>query len=117
MKKKLASKSAFFSPRFLTGFALCSVGVFMALLVFARPNKPAEHQNQSFALQSIPTFNGVALPAPKQTNVRAGTIRPVEGDYLVDLAELGIRPANAPLPLRDLSGNAGIPEGGAMGTG
>ena len=37
MKKKSSSQSAFFSPRFLTGFALCSIGVFLAALAFARP--------------------------------------------------------------------------------
>ena len=65
MNRKLVSKSAFFSPRFLTGFAFCSIGLFLALLVFARPNKPVEQQNKSIVQQSIPTFVGVALPAPK----------------------------------------------------
>jgi len=118
MKKKLISKSAFFNPRFLTGFALCSIGVFMALMVFARPSKPVEHQKQSLAQQSIATFNGVALPAQKHSAARPDTIRQVEGDHLLDLAELDIHPAAGPLPLRALaSGDAGSPEGAAMGTG
>src|SRR5438105_1936702 len=119
MKKKLASKSAFFSPRFFTGFALCSIGVFLALLVFARPSKPVEQQNNSTVQQSAPpTFVGVALPAPKQGNVRIGSNRPAEVEGVVDLAALGIHPATAPLPLRVLSsGDAGSPEGAAMGTG
>src|SRR5438552_6507199 len=117
MKRKLISKSAFFTPRFLTGFALCSIGVFLALMVFARPNQVAVQQNKSVAQQSIPTFVGVALPAPKNGTVPRGSIRPMEGDYLVNLAELDIHPAAAPLPLRALSADAGSPEGAAMGTG
>ena len=93
--KKQNNKSAFFSLRFLTGFALCSIGVFLALIVFARPNKPVEQQNKSLVQQSIPTFNGVALPAQKHSAVRPGTIRSVEGDHLLDLAELDIHPATA----------------------
>src|SRR5256714_974070 len=115
--KKQNNKSAFFSLRFLTGFALCSIGVFLALIVFARPNKPVEHQDQSLAQQSIPTFAGVALAAQKHSAARPGTIRQGEGDHLLDLAELDIHPATAPLPLRALSGDAGSPEGAAMGTG
>ena len=117
MKRKPLSKSAFFSPRFLTGFAFCSIGVFLALLVFARPNKPPEHQNKSVAEQSVPTFVAVALPAPKNAIGPIGTIRPVEGDYLIDLAELNIHPTQVPLPLRVALSAAGSPEGAAMGTG
>ena len=117
MKKKLISKSAFFTPRFLTGFALCSIGVFMALLVFARPNKPIEQQNKSVAQQSVPTFVGVALPSRQYVSAPSGRITPMEDQGIIDLAALDIHPANAPLPLRDLSGNAGSPEGAAMGTG
>ena len=65
MKRKLVSKSAFFSPRFLTGFAFCSIGLFLALVVFARPNKPVEQQNKSAVQQSVPAFVGVALPVAK----------------------------------------------------
>src|SRR2546430_6720331 len=102
MKRKPLSKSAFFNPRFLTGFGLCSIGVFLALIVFARPDKPVQQQNKSVAQQNIPTFVGVALPAPKQAIAPKASIRPVEGDYLVDLAALGIHPAAGPLPLRAL---------------
>ena len=117
MKKKLVSKSAFFTPRFLTGFALCSIGVFMALLVFARPARPIEQQNKSVAQQSVPTFVGVALPSRQSVSAPSGRITPMKDQGVIDLAELDIHPANAPLPLRDLSGNAGSPEGAAMGTG
>src|SRR6266496_5621434 len=105
MKRKPLSKSAFFNPRFLTGLGLCSIGVFLALLVFARPNQSVEKQR--VGQQSIPTFVGVALPAPKHGTVPIGSIRPMEGDELIDLAELDIHPAVAPLPLRALSGDAG----------
>src|SRR6266436_6082748 len=118
MKRKLVSKSAFFNPRFLTGLGLCSIGVFLALLVFARPNQSVEQQNQSLGQQSVPTFAGITLPAPKHATGAKGTIRPMEGDYLVDLGALDIHPAQAPLPLRALAaGDAGSPEGAAMGTG
>src|SRR5437762_13848840 len=118
MKRKLISKSAFFTPRFLTGFAFCLTGVFLALLVFARPGKPGEQQNQPpVQPQDIPTLNAVALPAPKNAIGPIGTIKALEGEYAVNLGALGIHPAAAPLPLRDLSGNAGSPEGSAMGTG
>src|SRR5438105_11870884 len=117
MRRKLVSKSAFFSPRFLTGFAFCSIGLFLALLVFARPNKPVEQQNESLAQQSIPTFVGVALPAPKHEPVRVGSIRPMEDDGVIDMAVLDIHPAAAPLPLRALSRGGSSPEGAAMGTG
>src|SRR5947207_15096290 len=69
MKRKLVSKSAFFSLRFLTGFAFCATGVFLALAVFARPGRPVEQQNQSLAQQSIPTFGGMPLTSEVQTGV------------------------------------------------
>src|SRR6476646_1429411 len=118
MKRKLVSKSAFFSPRFLTGFGLCSIGVFLALMVFARPDKPVQQQDKSVAQQSIPSFVGVSLPAPKHATGPFGETRPVDGDYSIDLGALGIHPATAPLPLRALSSEeADSPEGAAMGTG
>src|SRR5437667_5722019 len=98
MKRKLVSKSAFFTPRFLTGFALCSAGVFLALLTFARPTKVAEPQNKSVVQQTIPTFVGVALPAPAHASASIGRITPVEDEGVIDLAELDIHPASAPLP-------------------
>src|SRR5437773_386305 len=118
MIPKRTPQSGFFSPRFLTGFAFCAIGVFLAMLVFARPNKPVGQQTHSVAQQNIPTFNAVALPAPKDAITSKGTTRPVEGDYLIDMAALDIHPAAAPLPIRALAvGNAGSPEGAAMGTG
>jgi len=117
MKKKLVSKSAFFSLRFLTGFALCSVGVFLAMLVFARSDKPIERPTSSPA-QSFPTSVGVALPTVQQAIAQRDSIKSVEKDYVADLAALGVHPTSAPLPLRVLaSGDASTPEGSAMGTG
>jgi hypothetical protein len=117
MKRKLVSKSAFFNPRFLTGFVFCSIGLFLALLAFARPNKPVEQQNKSLAQQSIPTFVGVALPVPKHKSAPVVSIRPMEIDGVIDMAALDIHPATAPLPLRALSRGGSSPEGAAMGTG
>ena len=117
MNRKLVSKSAFFSPRFLTGFVLCSIGLFLALLVFARPNKLVEQQNKSLAQQSIPTFVGVALPEPMDEPVRVASIRAMEVDGVIDMAAPDIHPAAAPLPLRALSPGGSSPEGAAMGTG
>src|SRR5262245_61928620 len=118
MKRKLISKSAFFSLRFLTGFALCLIGVSLAMLVFARSDKPVERQNNSPAQQDFPTVVGVTLPAPQHAIAPRVSIKPVEDEYVVNLGALGVHPAKAPLPLRALaSGNAGGPEGSAMGTG
>ena len=35
MKKKLASKSAFFTPRVVISLAFCAIGVLVALLAFS----------------------------------------------------------------------------------
>src|SRR5262245_14605797 len=115
MKKKLVSKSAFFNPRFITGFALCSFGVFLTLLVFAHPNQPDARQTAP-PQQSMPTVVGVALPAAPDAVSSKAPIKTVDGDYAVDLGALGVHPAKAPLPLRTLaSGEAASPEGSAMG--
>jgi len=80
MRRKLVSKSAFFTPRFLAGFAFCSIGLFLALLVFARPNKLVEQRNKSLVEQSVPTFVGVALPAPKHPSVPIASITHADTD-------------------------------------
>src|SRR6266516_5234022 len=117
MKRKLISKSAFFNPRFLTGFGLCSIGVFLALLVFARPNQSVEKQNQSLGQQSIPIFVGIKSPAPAGANAPAiGSIENLEDDGLIDLAALNIHPTSVPLFLHGSSEAPG-PNGAAMGTG
>src|SRR6266496_347266 len=115
MKRKPLSKSAFFNPRFLTGLGLCSIGVFLALLVFARPNQSVEKQNQSLGQQSIPTFVGIKSPA--QAGVPAiGSIENMEDDGHIDLGALNIHPTSVPLFLHG-SSEAPTPEGAAMGTG
>ena len=49
MKKKPASKSAFFNPRVLIGLAFCSIGLVLALLAFGLypGGKAFARQNQS----------------------------------------------------------------------
>ena len=51
MKKKPASKSAFFNPRVLLGLAFCSIGLLLALLAFALypGGKALAQQNQAEA--------------------------------------------------------------------
>src|SRR5437667_286952 len=115
MKRKRLSKSAFFSPRFLTGFAFCAIGVSLALLVFARPNQSVQKQNQSVGQQSIPTFVGITSPAPAGVPA-VGSIENIEGDGVIDLAALNIHPMSVPVFLHG-SSEAPTPEGAAMGTG
>ncbi len=115
MTPKRAAQSAFFSPRFLTGFALCAIGVLLALLVFARPNQLVETQNQSGGQQSIPTFVGIKSPEPSSVPA-VGTIENMEGDGLIDLAALNIHPTSVPVFLHG-SSKAPIPGGAAMSTG
>ena len=106
MTPKRAAQSAFFSLRFLTGFALCAIGVLLALLVFARPNQLVETQNQSGGQQSIPTFVGIKSPEPAGVPA-VGTIENMEGDGVIDLAALNIHPTSVPVFLHGSSGRRG----------
>src|SRR5438874_1759088 len=115
MTPKRTAQSGFFSPRFLTGFAFCAIGVLLALLVFARPNQLVETQNQSVGQQSIPTFVGIKSPEPSSVPA-VGTIENMEGDGLIDLAALNIHPTSVPVFLHG-SSKAPIPGGAAMSTG
>ena len=115
MTPKRTAQSGFFSPRFLTGFAFCAIGVLLALLVFARPNQLVETQNQSVGQQSIPTFVGIRSPEPSGVPA-VGTIENMEGDGLIDLAALNIHPTSVPVFLHG-SSKAPIPGGAAMSTG
>jgi hypothetical protein len=54
MKRKSASKSAFFNPRALIGFGLCSVGV--ALVVFALIPSPKPVARDNRLARDMPTF-------------------------------------------------------------
>ena len=72
MKKKPASKSAFFNQRVLIGFSFCLLGLVLALMgfnaypggkAFARQEQPAQpaaaiHENQSAADDSVALSNG-----------------------------------------------------------
>src|SRR5213592_5049969 len=115
MTPKRAAQSAFFSLRFLTGFALCAIGVLLALLVFARPNQLVETQNQSGGQQSIPTFVGIKSPEPAGVPA-VGTIENMEGDGVIDLAALNIPPTSVPVFLHG-SSEAPIRGGAAMSSG
>ena len=57
MKKKFASKSAFFNPRVLLGFFLCLIGAVMALIAFSISSGPS-------ALAQRPTQDPNAAAAP-----------------------------------------------------
>src|SRR2546428_7312853 len=67
MKKKLASKSAFFNSRVLIGFVFCLVGVFLALLglglypgASARAQGPKQNQKDVGAPQVVPMVGPVS---------------------------------------------------------
>ena len=111
MKKKPASKSAFFNPRVLTCFALCSVGVFLALLAFARQDQSGV---PALAQGNIPVFEGIRAQEPAAAPIVS--ITSLEDNGLIDMATLGIHPLPAPLAPRGSSG-AASPDGAAMGTG
>ena len=52
MKKKPASQSAFFNPRVLVGFVLCSISVSLALIGWSKP------------VTGMSTVTGIANPVP-----------------------------------------------------
>src|ERR1700682_3087788 len=55
MKKKSASQSAFFNPRLLLGFVLCSIGVLLAIFGFAgTPWRPVGHRDQLPRYMPVP---------------------------------------------------------------
>ena len=69
MKTKLTSSAAFFNLRVLIGFALCSVGLVMALAglsksvtgtIAATPDTNTHHQHHHYRLVDIGTFGGPA---------------------------------------------------------
>ncbi len=119
MKKKSASRSAFFNPRFLISFAFCAIGVFLTLLAFAlypgatalaRQDKPdVAAQSDVLSLQGRLT-NESNLPPLSVIDMSS---MPDNGH--VDMAALDIHPAPAPLPLRHISGGP-APDGAAVGT-
>jgi hypothetical protein len=87
MKKRSASRSAFFNPRVLIGFVLCSAGVFLALLgfgafsAFAASMAQAQQKPKIITNSTHPLVpNGLdcskiyELGIHKQENFRAGAI-------------------------------------------
>ena len=64
MKKKPASKSAFFNPRVLIGLAFCSIGLLLALLAFALyPGGNALAEQNQAGVQELAPEN-VEAPVP-----------------------------------------------------
>jgi probable HAF family extracellular repeat protein len=67
MKTQSTSRAAFFNSRLLTGFALCSVGLLLALaglsksvtgLIAATPDPNTHHQHHHYKLIDMGTFGG-----------------------------------------------------------
>ena len=114
MKKKPASKSAFFNQRVLIGFSFCLLGLVLALMAFtASPGGSLQAQGPD-QIQSIGPDNILVLDAiPTQETsapTKAGaTITQAEESGHIDMGALGIYPTRAPLAPRI--------DGGAMGIG
>src|SRR5438045_1200119 len=69
MKKKPASKSAFFNPRVLIGFAFCSIGVLLALGVAWSASTvapPAVAKKDAAQFAQFPKTVPVTLSEPAQ---------------------------------------------------
>ena len=89
MKKKPASKSAFFNPRVLISFAFCSVGVLLALVGFALyPGGNAfARQNQSVAPAAVE--QNVPVSEASVADVRATAFVEEDGASLDSVAPTG----------------------------
>ena len=118
MKKKPASKSAFFNPRVLIGFALCLTGLFIALLAFALyPGGNAFARQEGSALpaaaqDSLMVVQGV--PAQEQPSAPPVSVTSIDESGTIDMAALGIQATALPLPFRE---SAGTNPDEAMGSG
>jgi hypothetical protein len=115
MKKTSASRSAFFSPRVLTSFAFCAIGVLLALLAFA-----LYPGGDAFARQDQPNAPGVAqenIAVLEATLTQEAAIEPVvsitsmEDNGNIDMASLNINP----LPAQLASRGPPSPDGAAVG--
>src|SRR5215210_9051297 len=88
MKKKPASRSAFFNPRALFGFGIFSMALFLALFALARPASPVK-----------------SIPTPEvASNVAADSfaVENVQGDQM---------PVSLQLPAQELEyGNVVVPQ-------
>ena len=72
MKKKLASKSAFFNPRVLTVFALCVIGGLLALgVAFSASLAPHAASPKEAANPAIPVTSSALAPAFDQGPVQS----------------------------------------------
>src|ERR1043166_7368074 len=122
MKKKPASRSAFFNPRVLFGFGVVSMGFFVALFAFARPGAPVKSpaQNQSeiaasnlagdnFAAQSGPVDELPALQMPQEFT-RANITVPSQASScsLTVLATDGSTSGNARAPSTRFAGSRAV---------
>src|SRR5205823_10073725 len=92
MKKKPASKSAFFNPRVLISFAFCATGVLLGLLAFAlypggnaRAQGPQQNQSDVPGVEQITAPQESDAPAvigtcdtagPVEVEATAGTLGP-----------------------------------------
>ena len=121
MKKKSASRSAFFNPRFLISFAFCAIGVFLTLLAFALyPGATAlARQNQAdtsaVAQDNVLTLQGRLMPQTDAPPLSVKDLGNEPDNGHIDMAALDMHPAPAPLPLRQSSGGP-APDGAAVGT-
>ena len=115
MKKKTTSKSAFFNPRVLLSFALCSAGVFLALLgsgafsnVFAQAKSAARDSAPAAVAQNI---SDDAPLSPADDNGRFV--------YLIEFAEPGMMHRQTREPNErfraDTPASAGSPRGDSSG--
>src|SRR3981081_3909047 len=84
MKKKPASKSAFFTPRVLISFAFCAIGLLLALLAFAlypggNALAKAPAVSAPFVQTSVHVTSSaqVAAPAKGQTQYRTALNPPL----------------------------------------
>ena len=101
MKKKSASRSAFFNPRFLISFAFCAIGVFLALLAFAlypggnaRAAQSSRHDQSAAQVQEL-AQGSVGESAPDNHGGTSGNERAPSTNfrfgravYLLTAAEL-----------------------------
>ena len=111
MKTRPFSKSAFFNPRVLIGFALCLTGVFLALFAFARQEQSSVPE---VAQENVAVLK--ATPFQELTSAPVVSITALEDDGHIDMAALNIHPRSAPLVPRRSAG-AGSMDGAAIGTG
>ena len=121
MKKKPASKSAFFNTRVLIGLAFCLIGLVLALVAFALyPGGNAlARQNQSapqgVAQQSVPVLEATMMH--ELSSAPVVSIAAAEEPIEIDLAALDIHPVAAPMALPFSVDTLLSPDGSTVGVG